>query len=342
VTGLAATAIKINPMLMGGGLGRKIEQDYVKAAIQTSKVIGKPVKAMYWREQDLGRDFYRPMAVSRVRLAFNASNQLTGISVRNVTPSIGAQRARAIGATGESSATEGCTARYPIIPNRLVEWVQHPSPIPVGYWRSVGHSFNAFIMETAIDEVAAIQGVDPYQLRRSLLAGDARSLAVLDAAASMGGWGTPVAAGRARGIAFANSFNTLVAQVVEISMPTATSIKVHSVACAVDCGFAMNPDSVIAQIQGGIIHGLSAALWGQVTFSKGVASAKNFNNYPAVRMKECPAITVRVINSTAAPSGVGEPGVPPLAPAVAGAYFKLTGIRQRKLPFFPGGGTITG
>jgi CO/xanthine dehydrogenase Mo-binding subunit len=206
----------------------------------------------------------------------------------------------------------------------------------VGYWRSVGNSFNAFVMESTIDEIASATGADPYLLRRQLLANDARSLAVLDAAATLAGWGTPVAVGHARGIAIAPSFGSIVAEVAEVSAPTATTIKVHNVACAVDCGFAMNPNSVEAQMQGGIMHGLSAALWGQVTFKAGVASARNFSNYPTARMKDAPAIAVQIINSGAAPSGTGEPGVPPIGPAVAAAYFKVTGKRVRTLPFFPG------
>lgn len=333
---LPASAFKVNVMLMGGGLGRKFEQDYVANAIKVGIAVGKPVKLTYSREQDMARDYYRPMAVSRVRVGLDASNNITALHIRNVVPSISAQRNAVLGPKGDSAGTEGVVARTYAIANRLVEYVQHPSPVPVGYWRSVGNSYNAYVMETAIDEIATATGQDPYLLRRQLLANDARSLAVLNAAATLGGWNTPVPAGRARGIAIAPSFGTIVAQVVEVSAPTATTIKVHSVACAVDCGFAMNPDSVAAQMQGGIIHGLSAALWGQVTFSKGVASAKNFSNYPTARMKDSPAITVQILNSNAAPSGTGEPGVPPIGPAVAAAYFKLTGKRVRSLPFFPG------
>jgi len=333
---LPASAFKVNVMLMGGGLGRKFEQDYVANSIKVALAVGKPVKLTYSREQDMARDYYRPMAVSRVRVGFDAANNVTALHIRNVVPSISAQRAAVLGPKGDSAGTEGLVGRSYALANRLIEYVQHPSPVPVGYWRSVGNSFNAFVIESAIDEIAAATGQDAYLLRRQLLAGDARSIAVLDAAAALGGWSTPVATGHARGIAIAPSFGSIVAQVVDVSLATATSLKVNSVACVVDCGFAMNPDSVAAQMQGGIIHGLSAALWGQVTFSKGVASAKNFSNYPAARMKDSPAITVQIINSGAAPSGTGEPGVPPIGPAIAAAYFKLTGKRVRSLPFFPG------
>ena len=341
ITGLPASAIKVNVMLMGGGLGRKFEQDYITQAIQVARAVGKPVKLIYSREQDMGRDYYRPMAVSRVRVGLDAANNVTALHMRNVVPSISAQRGVVLGAKGDSAGTEGLVGRTYALPNRLIEYVQHPAPVPVGYWRSVGNSYNAFIMETVIDEIAVATNADPYLLRRKLLANDPRSLAVLDAAAQLGGWNTPVPVGRARGIAIAPSFGSIVAQVVEVSVLTATSIKVHSVACAVDCGFAMNPNSVEAQMQGGIIHGLSAMLWGQVTFKSGVASARNFNNYPPVRMKDAPLITVQILNSGAAPSGTGEPGVPPIGPAVAAAYFRLTGKRVRALPFFPGT-TISG
>lgn len=333
---LPASAFKVNVMLMGGGLGRKFEQDYVKQALQVAIATGKPVKLMYSREQDMARDYYRPMAISRVRIGIDAANGVSSLHVRNVVPSISNQRGVVLGAKGDSAGTEGIVGRTYALANRLVEYVQHPSPIPVGYWRSVGNSFNAFVMETAIDEIATATGMDPYELRRRLLANDVRSRAVLDAAASLGGWGTPLAAGHARGIALSPSFGSIVAQVVDISAPTTTSIKIHSVACAVDCGFAMNPNSVEAQMQGGIMHGISAAMWGQVNFTKGFASAKNFSNYPAARMKDAPIITTMIINSGAAPSGTGEPGLPPIAPAIAAAYFRLTGKRVRSLPFFPG------
>jgi CO/xanthine dehydrogenase Mo-binding subunit len=196
-------------------------------------------------------------------------------------------------------------------------------------------SYNAFFVESFIDELAHAASRDPYEYRRQLLAGNPRFLAVLDAAASLGGWTKPLASGHARGIAIAETFGTVVAQVVEISGASATGLRVVSVACAVDLGRAINPDSVQAQMQGGIVHGMGAALWGHVTFTNAAASVQNFNTYRLVKMSDMPTITVEILTSTNPPTGAGEPGVPPFAPALANAYFRATGIRARSLPLFP-------
>ena len=241
----------------------------------------------------------------------------------------------------EGRATEGGRALPYKFGSRLVDYVVHPSPIPVGYWRSVGYSINGFAIESAIDEAALAAGIDPLTFRQQLLSTStdplaARTLAVLNAAATLGGWTTAVPAGRARGIAVVQAFGTIVAEVAEISAPVAGDFILHKVACAVDCGTAVNPNSVEAQMQGGIFHGLSAAKWGELKWTAGQSNVKNFNKYRMTRMKEAPVITVQVINSGAAMSGCGEPGVPPIAPAIANAYAKLTGNRIRNLPFFPG------
>lgn len=341
VTGLPKSAITIYPMLMGGGLGRKFEQDYVSQAIRTAMAIGRPVKLTWPREEDMARDQYRPMAVTRIKVALDASGNITGWSNRHVSPSISVQRGRALRATGDNNATEGATHLPYKFGSRLVDYVVHPSPIPVGYWRSVGYSINCFAVESAIDEVALATGVDPLTLRRQLISASddplaERTLTVLNAAAALAGWDTPPPAGRARGIAVGMAFNTIVAEVAELSAPQAGDFKLHKVACAVDCGSAVNPDSVKAQMEGGIFHGLSAAKWGELKWTAGRSSVKNFNRFRMTRMREAPQISVEIIESGAPMSGCGEPGVPPIAPAVANAYAKLTGQRLRNLPFFPG------
>jgi len=338
LTRLPKTSITGHPTLMGGGLGRKIEQDYISQAIQVAMAIKKPVKLTWSREEDMGNDQYRPAAWVHVRAGVDASGNVTAYNHRVVSASIAAQRGRALPATGDSSGPDGATGRTYAWPNRLIEWVQHPAVVPVGYWRSVGNSYNCFAVESAMDELALAANIDPLVFRQNLLANDPRGLAVLNAAAALAGWGTAPPAGHARGIAFGVAFGTYVAEVVEVSQPTPGAMKLHSVSCVVDCGTAVNPDSVIAQMQGGIIHGLSAILFGQVTFKGGKASARNFSNYRALRMSECPVINVQIINSGAPFSGTGEPGVPPLGPALANAWFKLTGTRFRSLPFFPGAG----
>jgi isoquinoline 1-oxidoreductase beta subunit len=341
VTGLPKTAITIYPMFMGGGLGRKFEQDYITQAIRTAMAVGRPVKLTWPRAEDMTRDQYRPMAVSRIRIGLDAAGNITAWANRSVSPSINAQRGRVLGATGDSNATEGGRTLPYKFGSRLVDYVVHPSPIPVGYWRSVGYSINGFAVESAIDEAALAAGIDPLTFRQQLLATStdplaARTLAVLNAAAALGGWTTAPPAGRARGIAVVQAFGTIVAEVAEISAPVAGNFIVHKVACAVDCGTAVNPNSVEAQMQGGIFHGLSAAKWGELKWTAGKSSVTNFNKYRMTRMSESPVITVQVINSGAAMSGCGEPGVPPIAPAIANAYAKLTGTRVRNLPFFPG------
>lgn len=338
LTGLPKTSITVHPTLMGGGLGRKIEQDYISQAVRTGMALGRPVKLTWPREEDMAHDQYRPAAWVRVRAGIDANGNVTAYGHRVVSPSISSQRGAVLPATGDANGSDGATKRTYAFPNRLIEYIQHPAVVPVGYWRSVGNSFNTFAMESALDELAWAAGIDPLALRQKLLAADQRGLAVLNAAAVLGKWSSPAPAGHARGIAFGMAFNTYVAEVVEVSQPSAGAMKIHSVACVVDCGTAVNPDSVVAQMQGGIVHGLSAVLFGQVTFKGGKASARNFSNYRALRMSECPAITVQIINSGAPFSGTGEPGVPPLGPALANAWFRLTGNRVRSLPFFPGSG----
>ena len=190
-------------------------------------------------------------------------------------------------------------------------------------------------MESAIDELALAAGIDPLRYRQRLLANSPRHLAVLNAAAALGGWSSPLPAGRARGIAICSSFGSIVAEMAELSQPAAGEIRVHRVALAVDCGRAINPDIVKQQMEGGMVHGLTAALWGQVTFNGARASARNFSNYRMPRMREMPHVDVQIIQSGEALGGIGEPAVPPIAPAVVNAYARLTGSRIRTLPMFP-------
>jgi isoquinoline 1-oxidoreductase subunit beta len=339
LTGLTADKIKVVTTFLGGGLGRKAEHDFVSQAIQVGMAISRPVKLTWQREEDFTRDQYRPMAVVRARAGLDAGGNIAGWAYRNVSPSILGQRGSVLGAKGDSQGYESSQGLPYDIGARVTEWVSHPSPIPVGFWRSVGASINTFAIESMIDELAAAAGQDPYQYRRSKLT-DPRWVAVLDAAATLGGWSTPLAAGRARGIAIGPAFNSIVAQVVEIS-GTATSIRVNRVSLAIDCYIGVNPGSIDAQLTGGIVHGLNAALYGRQSFVNGAAQAKNFNRSRMIRMGEMPQVEVKLIanpevSDRATPlGGVGELGVPALAPALANAYARLTGTRVRTLPFFP-------
>ena len=334
ITGLPASAITVHPTLLGGGLGRKIEQDYVAQAIKVAKAVGKPVKLTWRREEDLAHDQYRPMGLVRVRLGADSSGQLTSFAARIVAPSPLFQRGW-MAPTGNDNV-EGAEGLPYSIPNRLVEYVRHPSAVPVGFWRSVGNSINTFAVESALDEMAAALGQDPLTFRRGLLADDPRTRAVLDRAAADIGWSTTPARGVARGLAISNGFGSIVAMAVEVSQPSTGVMRVLRVACAVDCGLAVNPGQVESQMQGGIIQGISSAFWGQTTFSKGVASSRNFSNSRMLLMKETPSITVSIIPSGLDNlGGIGEVAVPPMAPALANAWFRLTGARLRSQPFFP-------
>jgi len=337
ITGLPPEAISVHTTLMGGGLGRKIEQDYISQAVQVGKAIGKPVQLMWSREEDFGHDQYRPMGLVRVRLGLDATGAVSSYGTRIVTPSPLFQRGW-MGPDGNDNV-DGATELPYAFANRLVEYVRHPSAVPVGFWRSVGTSINCFAVESALDEAALATHTDPLAFRQRLLANDPRSLAVLNAAAANIGWSSPPPAGVGRGIALSNGFGSIVALAIEVSQPAVGTIKVNRVACAVDCGYAVNPGQVESQMQGGIIQGITSALWGQTTFSNGRASTRNFSNNRMLKMKETPAITVQILQSGLdVLGGVGEVGVPAVAPALANAYARLTGTRVRTLPFFPGAG----
>jgi isoquinoline 1-oxidoreductase beta subunit len=337
ITGLPATAIKVHTTFLGGGLGRKIEQDYVAQAVKVAKAIGKPVKLTWSRKQDFQNDMYRPCAVIRVQAGLDAARNLSAMIYRNVSPSINIQRNTKPGNNPEDTgAVAGAQGLPYAIANRRIEFVPLPADIPLGYWRSVGESYNTFAVECAIDELATAAGVDPLAFRRAALAGDPRAVGVIDAADSLSGWTTaPAPAGRARGLAFLKGFGSYIAMVAEVSQGSG-QMRLNRLFCAIDCGVAINPDQIEAQIQGGVVHGLSAAMWGQVLFNAGKPNVTNFNNYRLAKAGDTPEVVVRIVSSEAAPGGVGETGVPCVAPAMANAYAKLTGQRVRKLPFYPG------
>ena len=348
LTGLNADQIIVHTTFLGGGLGRKFEVDFVSQAIQAAmqlyqKTGSGVVKLMWLRDEDFAYDQFRPMSLVRVQLGIN--NGAVSLNYRAVSPSISQQRQANPTlplANADSLAVEGAAASNYGFRARQVEHVWHPAGVPVGYWRSVGHSINSFVLESAIDELAAKANIDPLEFRRQLLSSNianpkaARALAVVNAAAQLSPWRTSLPAGHAWGIAYAEAYGSLVCEVVDISQPSASSIKIHRVACAIDCGVAINPRSIEQQMQGGIVHGLNAALWGEQRFVAGKPVHKNFNTWRMLRASEMPKVEVVIVESGQQfVGGVGEPGVPPIAPAVANAYYRLTGIRQRNLPFFP-------
>ena len=334
LTGLAPDKIIVHTTLLGGGLGRKFEIDFVSQAIQVALAVRKPVKLTWRREEDMAHDQYRPCAVVNVKATLDGAKRIKAWSYRNVSQSILGQRGWVGPGAIDSQAVEGSVRLPYALGTHVAEWVPLSAGIPVGFWRSVGSSINAFAVECMMDELAMAAGVDPFQFRYSHLT-DPRSIDVIKAADTLSSWRKSLASGHAWGMAFAESFGTRVCQVVEISTPTSSAVAVHRVACVVDCGRAINPDSVTAQMEGGILHGLNAALWGQITFTAGKAAQTNFNRSRVMRIKEMPQVTVQIVPSAEAPAGVGEPGVPPIAPALANAYARLTGLRARTLPLFP-------
>jgi len=339
LTGIPAAQIQLKTTFLGGGLGRKFEQDFISQAIQVALAINRPVKLMWSREEDYRRDQYRPMAVVQIEASLDTDKKVKTWKYSNCSPSIGLQR-RPTSTTVDSQAVEGSTTGTGLtysFKSRLVNHLILPVPIPVGYWRSVGNSINCFAAESMMDELAASAGIDPYEFRRMHLDTSPRALAVLDKVATDANWAGSVPSGRARGIAMTQCFGSIVAEVVEISLQTSGQIRLHNIWCAVDCGRAVNPEQVKAQIEGGIVHGINAALWEQVKFTGGMSSVSNFNNTRKIKLREMPQINISIMppNPNVSVGGVGEPGVPAIAPAIANAYFKLTGNRIRRLPFFP-------
>jgi isoquinoline 1-oxidoreductase beta subunit len=339
LTGMPASQITVRTTYLGGGLGRKAEVDFVSQAVQVAMAVKRPVKLMWPREEDFTHDQYRPMAMIHARAGLDANDRVVGWSYRNVSPSILGQRGAPLGAKGDSQGIEGAQSLPYDLGARVTEYVTHPSPIPVGFWRSVGASLNTFAVESMIDELAVAAGEDPYTFRLARLT-DPRWIAVLNAAAKLGNWSSPPGTGRARGIAIGTAFNSIVAEVVEIS-GSATAWKVARVSVALDSYMHVNPGQVEAQLTGGVVHGLNAALYGCQTFTGGAAQNRNFNRSRMIRLSEMPQVAVYITPNPATGSrsvaigGVGELGVPTLAPALANAYFALTGQRVRALPFFP-------
>lgn len=335
ITGLPTSAVTVNCVQMGGGLGRKLETDFVSYAVMTSKALGVPVQVVFPREQDFTQDQYRPMAVCRLEIGLDKAGNIVSWWFRNVSPSILYQRGIIQDGQLDTQATEGATGLPYNFPNLLMDWVRHPATIPVGFWRSVGNSINAFAGECAIDEAAVAAHADPLAYRQALLAGNTRALNVLNTAAELGGWGI-TQQGFARGLAYHENFGTLAAVCALITTGSGGVIQVVNVACAVDCGMVINPNTAEQQIEGGIVQGLGSALWGQILFKKGVAQTNNFDFYRMLRMSDMPTVQVQLIQTPgAAIGGLGEIGVPCMAPALANAWAKLTGRRLRSLPLFP-------
>jgi isoquinoline 1-oxidoreductase beta subunit len=334
IGGVPPEKVQVHTTYLGGGFGRRFELDFIQEALETSKAAGAPVKVIWSREDDMQHDQYRPASAHQFRAGLDSSGQPVAWTHAFAAPSI---MARVFGPgvikNGiDEETVEGAIGMPYAVPNVDVQYALTDLGIPVGFWRSVNNTFSAFVVESFIDELAHAAKKDPYEYRRDLLSKAPRHLGVLNLAASKAGWSTPLAAGRARGIAVWKSFDSYVAEVAEISLQADGTPRVHRVVCAVDCGPVVNPSIVEAQMESAIVYGLTAALWGEITIDKGRVQQSNFHNYRMLRLAEMPKVEVHIVPSTASQGGVGEPGTPPIAPAVANAIFALNGKRIRKLP----------
>ena len=339
--GIATEKVKVNNTLLGGGFGRRLG-DYVMDAVRLSKEVGKPVKVVWTREDDMHGDFYRPSSYNVMSAGIDAAGKPVFWQHRIVSPSIMATLGPALFGFApppdklDDSSTEGAHTLPYDTENLFVDWVPISQGVPVGFWRSVGSSHTAFSTECFMDELAHAAGKDPLAFRLSLLEKHPRFVGVLKLAAEKAGWGKPPAKGIGRGIAVHESFGSYVAQVAEVSVGKDGNVRVHRVVCAVDCGQVVNPDTVNAQMEGGIVYGLTAALYGEITLKDGRIEQQNFYDYKMLRMNEMPKVEVYIVPSTEKHGGVGEPGTPPIAPAVVNAIFAATGKRIRSLPIRPG------
>jgi isoquinoline 1-oxidoreductase beta subunit len=329
--------------MTGGGFGRRAvaDADIVIEAVETAKAIGwkAPVKVVWTREDDMTGGRYRPIFLHTVKAGLDAQgnpvawkHRIVGQSILAGTPFEAALVKNGI----DETMVEGVSDSPYAIPNFRAELTTAQVGVPVLWWRSVGHTHTAYVMETMIDELAANAGKDPVEFRRALLKDHPRHRGVLDLVAEKAGWGQPLPQGRFRGVAVHESFSTFVAQVAEIAMDDQGGFRVERVVCAVDCGVPVNPDQIRAQMEGGIGFGLGAILHSQITLTDGKVDQANFDSYQVLRFQEMPRVEVHIVPSAAPPNGVGEPGVPPIGPALANALFAATGRRVRVLPFDKG------
>ena len=361
LTGLPVADVTVHTTHLGGGFGRRVANDFIAEAVSCALKTPHPVKVVWTREDDTRNDFYRPPVLHHLTAGLDGDGAPLAWQHRVAGPSIIAQAAPDLTpaalpnraprlvknavARGVALATgmipdfvgfEGARENPYAIPNLRVEFATlRPYAVPLGFWRSVGHSHSAFAVESFIDELAAQGGEDPVAFRRRLLGNHPRHLAVLERVAQAGDWGTPLPPRQGRGIALHASFGSIVGEVAEVAVAPDGQVRVQRVVIAIDCGQVVNPLTVRAQMEGGMAYGLSAALFGAITMRDGAVAEGNFDGYRVLRMNEMPRVEVHIVDSGAAPGGVGEPGTPPIAPAVCNAIFAATGVRIRRLPIDP-------
>jgi isoquinoline 1-oxidoreductase subunit beta len=327
--GLAPSQVRVHTTLLGGGFGRRLDVDFIPAAVEASKAVGAPVKMIWTREDDMTHDTYRPPAYEEVSGGLDASGKLIAWKLHITSPSITARMFPPVKGVDDSVIEAAVNNLYDV-PNLSVSYSRQEIGIDVGYLRSVSHAPNCFVIESFMDEMAAAAGKNPYDFRMAHLARKPRQRRVLEMTADRAGWGR-APAGRFQGIALMEGYTTHLAQVAEISID-AGLLKVHKIVCVVDCGQMVNPRIVESQIESGIVFGLSAALWGKVTIVGGRVQQINFNNYRVLRGNELPELDVQLLDSDEPPGGIGEPAVALVAPAICNAIFAATGKRLRSLP----------
>jgi isoquinoline 1-oxidoreductase beta subunit len=355
LTGLPRSRVRVHNHLLGGGFGRRLEVDFIIQAVRIAQQVSSPVKVVWTREEDIQHDMYRPYYYDRIAAGLDArgrpvawSHRIAGSSIEaRVISELFPKNLRVIRAGGvhrlgamikrlDLDAVEGAAEPPYNLPNIRVEYVrQEPPGVPTAFWRGVGPTHNIFVVESFIDELAAAAKQDPFEYRRALLDQSPRARAVLELAAAQGDWGKPLPRGSGRGISLLHAFGSHIAQVAEVSVSKQGEVRVHRVVCAVDCGIIVNPDTVRAQMESGIIFGITAALFGEITIKDGRVEQSNFHDYRVLRINEAPTIDVHLVKSLEAPGGIGEPGTSAVMPAVANAIFAATGKRIRKLPVKP-------
>jgi isoquinoline 1-oxidoreductase beta subunit len=331
--------VTVHVTQLGGGFGRRLDVDFVGQAVQVAMACeGQPVQLSWSREEDMKHDFYRPMHLAKFQASLDEKGEVSSLRIKSagdaITPRWMARAAPHLSGPidmPDKTASEGLFDLPYGFASQHMSHVATKSGVPVGFWRSVGHSHNAFFSESFIDELAVATKQDPLAFRLKLLKDAPRYAAVLQLAADKAGWGSPLPAGRARGIALHKSFGSIVAQVAEVSLSNG-QILVHRVVCAINCGTVVNPGTVAQQMESSVVYALSAALFGKIDIVGGVVQQSNFADAPMLALSQTPVVETHIVPSTRHPAGVGEPAVPPLAPAVGNALFALTGKRQRALP----------
>jgi isoquinoline 1-oxidoreductase subunit beta len=333
VTGLPPEKVQVHNHLIGGGFGRRLDVDGITQAVEIAKQVDGPVKVVWSREEDIQHDVYKPYFFDRMIAGLDANGTPIAWHHRITGSSVWARWLPPTFKNGfDPDTIEGAEPSYEL-PNLLLDYVRHEPPgLTTGNWRGVGPTHNIFVVESFIDELAAAAKKDPVEYRRTLLGKSPRVLGVLDLAADKAGWGQSLPPGVGRGVSVQFAMGTYLSQIAEVEVSKDGEVSVHRVVCALDCGMVVNPDTIVAQIEGGIIFGISAALWGEITLKNGRVEQNNFNDYRVLRINEAPLIEVHLVKSTEAPGGIGEPGTIGIAPAIANAVFALTGKRIRKLP----------